>query len=329
MHALYLLWWVQEKHVSPAVVAAILAAGDLTVLAIEMPSGWFADRFGHRASLVIGSFVQVLGMLCCWHGEGVPGLVTASVLVALGDACRSGADEALLYRTCVTVEREDDFQRIQAQTRAVETASLVVLVLIGGVIVTTWGFAAGWMAETLLCSTGLGIACALAEPPPAIDAEASDSPRVAGSSIPLRVAGLIVPAALLGGMASVASFLAQTTDTADASSVTWLVAAIALAEAAGSAAAIRVSTGGLRRQLALAAIGALLFAAGLAHQATFILVVPALSSLDGLAHPLRATLIQRAAADGVRARMASLASACDMAVSTIALLSAGLARRRR
>jgi hypothetical protein len=176
---------------------------------------------------------------------------------------------------------------------------------------------------------GLAIACALREPPPGADADAADAPAARARTIPLRVAGLIIPAALLGSLAGVASFLAQTTDTADPFSVTVLVASIALAEAGGSAAATRLTAGGMRRQLVLAAAGVLLFMAGLAHPRAAVVVVPALAFLDGLAHPMRATLIQRVAADGVRARMASLASACDMTVSIVALPLAGLARRRR
>jgi MFS family permease len=63
MHGLYLFWWVQERHVSPVAVATILAAGELTLMAIEVPTGWLADRFGHRTSMIVGSLVQILGML--------------------------------------------------------------------------------------------------------------------------------------------------------------------------------------------------------------------------------------------------------------------------
>src|SRR5262245_13825538 len=129
MHGLYLLWWVQEKQMSPAVVAAILAAGDLALMCLELPTGWFADRWGHRASLIVGSSVQVLGMLCCWLGTGVPGLLTASVLVALGDGFRSGAEQALLYRTCLAIECEERFQRIEARSEAAALGTLVLLVL--------------------------------------------------------------------------------------------------------------------------------------------------------------------------------------------------------
>ena len=115
MHGLYLLWWVQEKHVPVAVVAVLLAAGDLAITALEIPTGWLADRFGHRVSLIAGSLTQAAAMVFCWLGEGVAGLLSAILLVALGDTLRSGADQALLYRSCLALERETDFQRIESR----------------------------------------------------------------------------------------------------------------------------------------------------------------------------------------------------------------------
>src|SRR5688500_499398 len=100
---------------SPAVVAAILAAGDLALMALEVPTRWLADRFGHRRSLILGSLVQTVAMLWCWLGQSIRDLVLASLLVALGDALRSGADEALLYRTCLALDREGEFQAIEAR----------------------------------------------------------------------------------------------------------------------------------------------------------------------------------------------------------------------
>ena len=142
MDGLYLLWWVQEKQLSTAVVAASMAAGDLLLMALEVPTGWFADRFGYRRSLILGSILQVAGMICCWLADGIPGLVAASLLVAVADAFRSGADQALLYRTCIAIGRGPEFQRIEARTRAVQVVTLAVLIVGGGAIVTTWGFAA-------------------------------------------------------------------------------------------------------------------------------------------------------------------------------------------
>jgi hypothetical protein len=330
MHGLYLLWWVQEKQMSPAVVATVLAAGDLALMGLELPTGWFADRFGHRASLIVGSLVQVLGMLWCWLGEGMSGLVTASVLVALGDGFRSGADQALLYRTCLALDHEDDFQKLEARTEAVALGALVLLVLTGGVIVHNGGFAMGWVAETMLGFVGLAIACAMVEPPAQVDRTGEEDPPNDCTPISYRsLAMAIMPAALLGGAASAASFLAQTTRANSPASVTVLVAMLTAAEAGGCALASRLPAARSRDQIQFAAFGSILLMSAVAMPATLPPVALALAFLLGVAQPLRSAAIQRLAADRIRARAVSAARACDMAVSTIVLPVAGLWRSRR
>lgn len=341
MHGLYLLWWVQERRLPAAVVATILAAGDLALMLLEIPTGWVADRVGHRRSLIAGSAAQILGMVCCWLGRDVPGLLAASLLVALGDSLRSGADEALLYRTCLAVRREKDFQAIEARTRAAELGAMVALILAGGSIVATWGFAMGWIAEIALCSVGLAIACAMGEPPPclrrasstlSIDAgSASTSPigrsPITRSSI-AHVLPLMLPAALVHGAASATSFLVQTTGGALPARMSGIVAAITLAEAIGAAVAIRM-TGGTVAQVTLGALAVAGVAAGLTVPGALLPAALGLAFLVGLAHPLRAVYIQREIADSVRATAASVAHACDMAVMLIALPAAGFSRRSR
>ena len=335
MHGLYLLWWVQEKHMSPAFVAAALAAGDLALMLLEVPTGWFADRRGHRCSLIVGSVVQVLGMLCCWLGHGAPGLIAASLLVALGDGFRSGADHALLYRTCAALGRDREFQAIEARTQAIRLVSMVGLVLAGGAIVHRWGFAAGWIAETALCFAGVVLACAMCEPsvmqPQRTQRSGSSAPSPSSAvGIPLGVLlALTWPTTFLGAVASAASFFAQTTGHGEAGTMTLLVAFVTLAEAAGSTLAMRLNTTGPGAQRALAGLGAAILTVAAIVPSAFMPAVIALAFLLGVAHPLRAAAIQRAVPDGVRARAASIASACDMAFMVIALPAAGVWQTRR
>jgi hypothetical protein len=324
MDGLYLLWWVQEKQMSPALVAATLAAGDLLLMALEIPTGWFADRFGNRRSLILGSLVQVAGMICCWLADGIPGLFLACALVALGDALRSGADQALLYRSCVALGREGAFQTIEARSRAVQVIALAGLILSGGAIVTTWGFAAGWAAETLLCTIGGVIAYTMAEPPACAtdsDEEESSAPR---TRIPWRIAAVVIlPLALLDALTASGSFVLQTSGGSSPGQVTILVALITLADAAGSGLAMRLPAVGLRAQVGLAVAGVFVAVMAVTVPATLIPSIVALAFATGLSHPLRAAAIQRLASDDMRARAASAASACDMAMSTLFLLLAG------
>ena len=316
---------MHEKQLPPEVVAAILAAGDIALLLLEIPTGWFADRFGHRASLILGSVVQVAAMLCCWLGAGIPELVFASILVAIGDAFRSGADEALLFRTCAALGREDHFLALQSRTHTLEVCALVGLVAGGGFVATAWSFHAAWAAETLLCAIGGICAWAMVEPPPASTPEADDDDRSDSEPIAwARLIPLVLPVALLGGAASAGSFIAQTTGGASATELTTLVALLTAAEAAGAAVSPRVPATDGRGQLILATIGALVAGVGLAAPSLFHAGLVGLAFLEGIGEPLRAAAIQRAAPDRMRARAVSTANACDMLFSTVALPLAGL-----
>jgi MFS family permease len=335
MHGLYLLWWVQEKHVPVAIVAVLLAAGDLAITALEIPTGWLADRFGYRVSLIAGSLTQAAAMVFCWLGEGVVGLLSAILLVALGDTLRSGADQALLYRSCLALEREPDFQRIESRSRSLQLVALVAFILAGGALVETWGFAAGWMAEAAVSVVGVVIAWAMVEPPPGIGepADVAASPgdtrssRLSALNLPVFLK-LIAPAALLGATAGAMAFVAQTSGETDPGRMTMLVAVITLAEAMGAAVAARLAPS-VRSQMVLGGLGAAVAIVGLALPALFVPAVVALSCLEGIVEPLRAAAIQRVAADHMRARAASVASACDKAAATIALVVAGSVPRLR
>jgi len=337
MHGLYLVWLVHERGFPPALVATVLAAGDLCVFALEVPTGWVADRLGHRVSLIIGSFVQVCAMLVFWQAATPSALLAASLLVALGDAFRSGADEALLYRSCVALGREGEFQAIEAKTRLVGLLALLMLLVGGGGIVGVAGYAAAWMTEIVLCASGLLMAWFMVEPPAVpersdlADGEQAETSPAGGRALRkwTLVGSLILPGAVLDGFASVAAFLAQTGADAEVAGVTALVAAMTLSEAAGSWMAARVWRNDGRLHLLLLASGTAVLAVSLVSSAGVAAAAVALAFFPGLIHPLRAIALQRVAADGVRARIASFASACDMACTTLGLLAAGAVSARR
>jgi len=326
-HALYLLWWVQYKHVSPAAVAVILAAGDIAITLLEVPTGRFADRFGHRFSLITGSIFQTAGMLLCWLGEGIPGLLLASLCVALGDTFRSGADQALLFESCAAAGQPHRFQQIESRAHSLELIALVAMMLVGGVIVETAGFAAAWIAETVLAASGVALALAMTSPPPtsSLDGHASGigwrPPAV------FALVRLLAPAALIAGVANGTAFIAQTAEASTPTQLTLLVTAITTAEAAGAALS-RYLRPNVATQYGLLAAATACFATMAVAPDIFLAAVVLLSFLMGVAEPLRATAIQMLV-DERRAEAASWASAVDGVIRTLSLLLAGLVRGRR
>ena len=319
---------MQYKHVSPAAVATILAVGDIAITLLEIPTGRFADRFGHRCSLITGSAIQVVGMLLCWLAEGIPGLVLASLCVALGDTFRSGADQALLYESCAAAGQPERFQQIEAKTHSLELIALVAMMFVGGVVVETVGFSIAWLLETALAAAGVFLAFTMVEPPSNGPDNVGQSARTSvGGRLSISLLRLIIPAALVGGAAGAAAFVAQTGGRTDPIELTALVIAITLAEAAGawSSRYLHPRAG---TQYVILALGVAVSVAVFIEDTLFVPGVLGLSVLLGVAEPLRAAAIQKLV-ESRRAEAASWASAIDGAVRTVSLLVAGAVPRRR
>ena len=265
-------------------------------------------------------------MLLCWLGEGIPGLLAASLCVAFGDTFRSGADQALLYESCVALGEPQRFQRIEGRSHTLELIALVAMMLAGGVLVETAGFAAAWIAEALLTATGIGLAVAMASPPATrahADHVGATRWRAAAALSLLR---LIAPAAVIAGAAIAMAFVAQTAEQATPTQLTVLVTVVTLAEA-GGAAVSRYLRPNIATQYGLLAASTACIAFAAVAPGAFVAVLVALSFLMGVAEPLRATVIQMLV-DERRAEAASWASAVDGAIRTLSLLLAGLVRRR-
>jgi hypothetical protein len=139
----------------------------------------------------------------------------------------------------------------------------------------------------------------------------------------------VLPAAVLGAAASAASFVAQVRAGASPDSATSIAALFVLAEAAGFALGGRTSPLRAGWQCGVAALGLLaLVVSSLAGGAASPLLAVLLSLVGGAFAPWRAVAIQQLASDSLRATAASLASAADMACSTVLLPLAALAQRR-
>jgi len=170
----------------------------------------------------------------------------------------------------------------------------------------------------------------MVEPPPEAHGGGSEAGHAASPPLPAaRLAIMIVPTAVVDGAASVSAFLAQTTGLLTVVSVTVLVAALTCAEAAGAALASRLPAASAWTLSRLAACGVVIAIAAVCLPPLMPVAALVLAFLAGVAQPLRAAAIQRAVSDGIRARAASAASACDMATRLVLLPLAGVWHSRR
>jgi EmrB/QacA subfamily drug resistance transporter len=74
----------RSLHESPLAMQPVIVAYTLTMAMLTPASGWFADRFGTRASYLASILLFVIGSICCASAESQPQLVAARVLQGMG-----------------------------------------------------------------------------------------------------------------------------------------------------------------------------------------------------------------------------------------------------
>lgn len=110
------------------IIAGITAAA---VLIMEIPSGYISDKFGHKKTLVLGSFLVFLSPLCYLLWPNFFGVLMASLLFFLGGTFHSGTLQAFIHETLLELDRDADYSKVMGRAQSwslVANAVLVVLV---------------------------------------------------------------------------------------------------------------------------------------------------------------------------------------------------------
>jgi len=91
------------------------------VLLLEIPSGYAADVWGRKTTLILGAIGLFLGLTVYAMSTGFFGFAVAELLLALGSSMRSGSDVAMIYdslRQAGTIDRYSQVQgRMELATR--------------------------------------------------------------------------------------------------------------------------------------------------------------------------------------------------------------------
>lgn len=99
-------------------IGALLSAGLLAKVILDVPTGAFADIYGKKKSLLVSTVCTFLGVACLLWGSSFGVFFLGFVLWGAGGAFNSGASNALLYESLQTSGREATFLmhagRIQA-----------------------------------------------------------------------------------------------------------------------------------------------------------------------------------------------------------------------
>lgn len=105
-----------------------------TVILLEVPSGYFADKYGRRKTLILAGIFSTLGIGAYSLGYNFPQFVIGETLWAFGVSLISGANSAIFYDTLVELESEDSYKELWGKASSYYMFSAATASVIGGLI---------------------------------------------------------------------------------------------------------------------------------------------------------------------------------------------------
>jgi MFS family permease len=105
--------FLRARSLTMTQVMLLETAFALAVIALEVPSGFFADRLGRRLSVTLGMAAAAGGSFIYAAGHGFAAFLAAEMVFAVGSSLISGADTAFLYDTLDALGRAEDYKRVE------------------------------------------------------------------------------------------------------------------------------------------------------------------------------------------------------------------------
>ncbi len=135
------------------------------LILIEVPSGYFADIFGRKKSLIIGAILGFIGWFVYWLSGDFSGFLLAEFFLALSTGFISGADSALLYDTLLTENAEKLYTKYEGRFLSLRTGTEAVAALLTGAMLLVMDFKELFFWQAIIMLLLIPIAISIKEPP--------------------------------------------------------------------------------------------------------------------------------------------------------------------
>jgi len=107
----------------------------VAVVVMEIPSGWMADVWGRKKTLILGSILGSLGFLIYSFSYNFWAFVSAEIVLGIGLSFISGADSALLYDSLKADNKTDKYTREEGRITSAGNFAEALAGIVSGLLV--------------------------------------------------------------------------------------------------------------------------------------------------------------------------------------------------
>ncbi len=140
------------------------SAYSLTLMTLEIPTGYFADKIGRKQSILIGASLGFMGYVVYSFSYGFWYFVVAEVILGLSQSLVSGADSAMLYDTLAAGKQNDKYTRMEGRITSIGNFGEAFAGIIGGLLAVA-SLRTPFYVQACIALIALPAALMLREPP--------------------------------------------------------------------------------------------------------------------------------------------------------------------
>lgn len=138
----YIVKYFQDAGLSLTKIAILFGVYNFSIVLFEVPSGYIADRWGRKNSLVAYSILVIVGLYLLVSSNNFYIWIISHIIRALATSFASGTTSSLLYDTLLSLNRTDEFSKMRgkvgfASELGAFTSSLGAAYLVKFGIITT------------------------------------------------------------------------------------------------------------------------------------------------------------------------------------------------
>lgn len=130
-NAIWVLY-LAYKGMSLVEIGLLESVFHLTSFTMELPTGIIADYFGRKNSRIIGRIMACLSTMLMIRTGSFIGFAIAFVIQALAYNLESGAGDALIYDTLLSLDDADHYMKIKGRQEWSYQSAAIFSMLIGG-----------------------------------------------------------------------------------------------------------------------------------------------------------------------------------------------------
>ncbi|MGM0649358.1 MAG: MFS transporter [Bacteroidota bacterium] len=145
-------------------VLLLQAVYSIAIVILEIPSGYAADTWGRKTTLIIGAILGSLGFVVYSFSYGFWGFLVAELVLGIGQSFISGSDSAMLYDTLLSQNKQHTYLKYEGRVLSLGNFAETLAALAGGALAEI-SLRLPFQVQIAVAAIAIPAALTLKEPP--------------------------------------------------------------------------------------------------------------------------------------------------------------------